>query len=134
MKRQEPLYSDLDLSMTRNALSGDLAVLTDELAVRRAVLRVIKIRRFDKPYEADKHAFIEEFLFEPASVGTAAAIRERLDFALKKMEPRADYTIEVVPRSSDLGGEVQGYDCEIHYTIKSVGVTGVVTEFLQRIR
>ncbi len=134
MKRQEPIYADLDLALTRNALSGDVGRFIDAQSVRRAILRVIKIRRFDIPYQSDKHAFVEEFLFDPASVATAAALKDRVEYALKKMEPRATYKVDITPRSTDLGGEVQGYDLEIEFEIKSLGVKGVITDFLERAR
>lgn len=134
MRRQEPIYSDINLSLDPHPLSRDIQMVFDEQAVRRSILRIIKLRRFDKPYEGDKHAFIDEFLFDPASVATSAAIRERLDFAFKKMETRATFRVEVAVGSRDPQGEIQGYELTIHYEVKALDIKGSVQEFLQRMR
>lgn len=134
MTHRDPLYSDFDLSLTRNPLTGDCAAVTNEAAVRRCITRVVKTRHFDIPYEPDKAAFIEEFLFDPVNVTLAAAIKDRLDFALKKMEPRAEYRITVTPRTGELGTEEQGYDVYIHYKILSLMIEGDINQFLERVR
>ena len=128
---KEPIYSDLDLRFTANALTGDCGRLVDEAAVRRAILRVVKTRRFDVPYEPDKSAWIDEFLFEPSSPATLAALKDRLSYALAKMEPRATYEVAV---ETAVKGGYEGYEVEVVYTIKSVGVTGSIKDFLERVR
>lgn len=133
---KEPLYSDLDLSLNRNPLTGDITPILDEAAVRRCIKRIIMIRKFDIPFEPDKSAYIEEFLFDPCSVATAAAIRDRIVFALNKMEPRATYEVDVavMTRSAGLGSEPQGYEIEVRYKVASLMVNGNVKHFLERVR
>lgn len=131
---KEPLYSDLDLALSRNPISGDVVPVLDEAAVRRCIKRIIQIRKFDIPFEPDKSAYIEEFLFDPCTVATAAAIRDRITFALNKMEPRATYEVSVDPRSVALGGEHQGYDIVVKYTVSSLMVDGNIQHFLERVR
>lgn len=131
---KEPLYSDLDLTLARNPMSGDVVPVLDEAAVRRCIKRIIAIRRFDIPFEPDKSAYIEEFLFDPCTIATAAAIQDRVKFALNKMEPRATYKVEVNPRSVELGNEYQGYDIVVKYTISSLMVDGNIQHFLERVR
>ena len=134
MATRDALYSDLDIALTRNPLTGDCAVVTNEAAVRRCILRVVKMRRFDVPFEPDKSAFIDEFLFDPVNVATAAAIHDRLSFALRKMEPRAAYTIDVTAAANTSAGELQGYTITVHFKIKSLMVEGDITHFLERVR
>ena len=131
---KDPLYSDLDLSLAKNPMSGDVVPVLDEAAVRRCIKRIIQIRRFDIPFEPDKSVYIEEFLFDPATLTTAAAIKDRVAFALNKMEPRATYEVEVNPRTVELGNEPQGYDIEVRYTVKSLMVNGNIQHFLERVR
>lgn len=134
MALKEPLYSDLDLSLARNPITGDVVPVYDEAAVRRCIKRIIQIRKFDIPFEPDKSAYIEEFLFDPCTISTAAAIKDRVVFALNKMEPRATYEVEVNPRTVELGNEPQGYNIEVHYTVSSLMVDGNVQHFLERVR
>lgn len=126
-----PLFTDLDLKFLANPLTGDCGLLRDEAAIRRAIMRVVKTRRFDCPYEPDKAAWIEEFLFEPQSPSTLASLRDRLTYALNKMEPRATYSVEV--EASTASG-LDGYEVTVHYTVKSIGAAGVIKEFLERVR
>jgi hypothetical protein len=134
MATRDPLYSDLDLALTRNPITGDCAAVSNESAVRRCILRVVKMRRFDVPFEPDKSAFIDEFLFDPVNVATAAAIQDRLSFALRKMESRASYKVDVTAGSSTSSGELQGYNISVHYKIKSLMVEGDISHFLERVR
>lgn len=134
MTLKEPLYSDLDLSLSRNPISGDVVPVVDEAAVRRCIRRIVSIRKFDIPFEPDKAAYIEEFLFDPCTVATAAAIKDRVNFALNKMEPRAKYKVEVTPRTVELGNEPQGYNIDIRYTVTSLMVDGNIQHFLERVR
>lgn len=126
-----PLFTDLDLKFSANPLTGDVGTLRDEAAIRRAILRVVKTRRFDCPYEPDKAAWIDEFLFEPQSPSTVASLRDRLSYALAKMEPRATYVVEVVVATA---GGLDGYEVTVHYTVKSIGAAGSIKEFLERVR
>ena len=126
---REPLYTDFDLNLTRHPLSHDLAVVTNDAAIRRCITRIIKMRRFDVPYEPSKAAFIEEFLFDPVSAATSAAIRDRLNYALNKMESRAEYDVSIANRADGLG-----YDIKVKYKIKATAATGVVEQFLERVR
>lgn len=129
MNNREPLYTDLDLGMVKHPLSGDLVVVTNDAAIRRCILRIVKMRRFDVPFDPSKSAWIEEFLFDPVSVAVAAAIKDRLNHALNKMEPRAQYEISVKERADGLG-----YDVKVKYKIKATSVEGVVDHFLERVR
>lgn len=129
-----PIYSDLDLSLTVNALTGDVAAVVDAAAVRRCILRVVKLRRFDIPYEPNKSAWIDEFLFDSVNVATAAAILDRLTFALNKIEPRATYVVTVDPGADTLAGSAQGYDITVKFTVKTLMISGDVKYFLERVR
>ncbi len=129
MNKREPLYTDLDLGLTKHPLSGDLVVVVNDAAIRRCILRIIKMRRFDIPFDPSKSAFIEEFLFDPVSVAVAAALKDRLNHALNKMEPRAEYEVTVVQRGDGLG-----YNVKVKYKIKATSVEGVVDHFLERVR
>lgn len=124
-----PLYSDFDLGMAKNALSGDIMPVINETAVRRCIMRIPSVRRFDIPFRPDTSCFLEEFLFDASTVSTAAAIQDRVSWALKKMEPRAEYVIDVTP-SADL----LGYSVRVKYEVKSLMITGDVTIYIERVR
>lgn len=62
-------------------------------------------------------------------MAVAAAIKDRLNHALNKMEPRAQYEISVKERADGLG-----YDVRVKYKIKATSVEGVVDHFLERVR
>ncbi len=134
MNRQAPAYSDVSLVLKRNPLTGDIVGLVDAQAIRESIRSIFKIRRFDIPYASEKHAHIEEFLFDPVSVNTAAALKDRIEWALKTMEPRATFTVTVNPGRSMNSSEYDGYDCEIVYEITTLNLTGKLKEFLERVR
>lgn len=134
MERTAPAYSDVSLALKRNPLTGDIIGLVDAQAIRESIRAIFKIRRFDIPYASEKHAHIEEFLFDPVSVNTAASLKDRIEWALKTMEPRVTFVVEVTPGFSSDSRESDGYNCIITYEIATLSITGSIKEFLERIR
>lgn len=134
MERMAPIYSDFSLKLAINPMSKEMMRLVDAQAIRESIKTIFKLRRFDVPYSSDKHAHIEEFLFDPVSVSTAASLKDRIEWALKSMEIRATFEVEVNPIMANNSTEHDGYEAFVTYEIKSLDIKETVREFLERVR
>lgn len=128
--KENAIYSDLDLSMTIHPLTGDLIPKRNIDAIRRSIRTLFSLNAFDIPFEPAKKTNMKRLLFEPATHLTEVSIKTNLEWAFKKMEPRANL-ISIDVQSNT---EKTGYTINIVYNIKSLMVEDNYTFFVQRVR
>ena len=83
------LYSDLDLTFTRNPVTGDIAMSYDEQAVIRSVRNLLLTNFYERPFQPTLGSNLNAFLFENASAITATAIEAEITAVVQNYEPRA---------------------------------------------
>lgn len=98
-------YSDISLSFVANPLSGDVRSLTDEAAVRNALLNLIRSPVGTRPSNLDYGTQISEYLFAPADTQTEIELNEDLASSIERFEPRV-ILISVESNILDSGVEV----------------------------
>jgi phage baseplate assembly protein W len=81
-------YSDISLSFVQNPLSGDVRPVTDEAAVRNALLNLIRTPVGTRPSNLDYGTRVSEFLFAPADTQTEVEVNEEVASAIERFEPR----------------------------------------------
>lgn len=107
-------YKDIDLSLKRHPLSGDIVVVTDEAAVRAAVRNLVMLAPFNKPFNPEIASPLYGLLFEPIDQVTAILIQNDLQFLIQTYEPRLqNLAISVVPLPED-----NKYEVNIRYRIR----------------
>ena len=52
-KRSNRIYSDLNLSFTKNPATKDVAKLFDVQAIKRAVKNIILTNKYERPFNSD---------------------------------------------------------------------------------
>ena len=57
-------YRDIDLSFGRNTVTGDINVLDDAEAVKRAVRNIIQTNHFERPFHPELGSDIRNLLFD----------------------------------------------------------------------
>ncbi len=57
-------FSDIDLNFTRNPISGDVNILTDDIAIKRSVRNLVLTSRFERLMQPDVECRISDQLFE----------------------------------------------------------------------
>lgn len=124
------IYSDLDLAFKPHPLTGDLIPKRNIDAIRRSIKTVFTLEAFDIPFEPKKHASIKRMLFQPASHLSEMEIRTHLEWAIKKLEPRANLKNIEVEASSD----GTGYNISIWYNIRSLMIEDNFNFFVERVR
>lgn len=128
--REPIVYSDLDLSFKPHPMTGDLVPKTNTDAIRRSIRAIFMMRKFDIPFDADKHSGTEELLFESPNQLTQAQVYTKIEWVFKKMEPRANLEDLKV----DISSTGQAYEITVTYKIKSLGINDAFTFTVQRIR
>lgn len=58
------LYRDLDLTFDINPDTGDVKTLTDEDCIKRSILSIISLNKFDIPFNIRDFSNLKRLLFE----------------------------------------------------------------------
>lgn len=123
-------YSDFDLNFTSHPLTGDIITKLNDEAVKRAVLQLIMLNKFDKKYSPEIASSIREQLFEPMSIAPAIAIESKIRILLIQYEPR----INLIDVKCSTNHTEDGYDVTITYNIIN-DINPIIQQiFLERVR
>ena len=123
-------YSDINLNFTPHPMTGDFTFLSNEQAVKRSLIHIGSMLPYDIPFEPDWHGHIRELLFELPTDATSSAIEQRVKWAIKKLEPRADIKSVDVTLSSD----ETGYRIVVTFDVISLVETQTLEFYMERIR
>jgi len=128
--QQDPVYTDIDPTMTRNLKSGDVNILKDTKSIKTAIQNLLSTAFGERLFQPQVGASLRPLLFEPVDAITAYEIRDRITETIRKNEPRvSNIVVDVVspPDSNE-------YQITVEYTIQSVGAVERLTTLLERIR
>lgn len=128
--KRESLYIDLDLNFKAHPLTGDLPVKRDADAIKQALRNLIWFEMFDIPFDADKRSGLRQLLFDQANHITESQIKNRLEWLIKKCEPRIELRKIEVETSADF----VGYQITIWYMVKSIMSEDSFQFFAKRVR
>jgi phage baseplate assembly protein W len=95
------LYSDIDLTFTRQPGKGDIALSYDDNAVIRSVRNLLLTDFYERPFQPEIGSNINGLLFENISSITASAIEEDIKNTLTNFEPRVTISELVVDALPD---------------------------------
>ena len=62
--RNSRQFRDIDLDFNRNAVTNDVAVVEDVIAVKRSVKNLIQTNFYERPFQPELGCGIRELLFE----------------------------------------------------------------------
>ena len=129
-KRSNRIYSDLNLSFTKNPATKDVARLFDIQAIKRSVKNTILTNKYERPFNPDFGCNLRGFLFENITEPLLVIIKDRVAMAIEKYEPRVSVEDVVVKNSSD----PNGINIQVSFLINGVEAPITVSTFLQRVR
>ena len=129
-KRSNRIYSDLNLSFTKNPATKDVAKLFDVQAIKRSVKNIILTNKYERPFNSDFGCNLRGFLFENITEPLLVVIKDRVSMAIEKYEPRV--SVEDVVVQSDDGSN--GISIMVSFKINGVEQPVTVSTFLLRVR
>ena len=100
-------FKDIDLSFSPHPVSGDVRVLKNEDASKRAVRNLIQTIGGERPFQSNLGTDVTRSLFDFVDYGTASVITQQIFDVLKGFEGRiANTAVRVEPKPNDNTFEV----------------------------
>ena len=88
--RNSRQFRDIDLDFNRNAVTNDVAVVEDVIAVKRSVKNLIQTNFYERPFQPELGCGIRELLFEPFTPMTRVFLQRKIEEVLINYEPRIE--------------------------------------------
>lgn len=127
---QQEFYTDIDLNMVPNPLTGDIGSKNDVEAIKRSLRTLCSWEKWDVPFSPQIHNYLRDQLFEIPGIMTVSNIKAKIQWLINNFETR------VLIKNIDVfinTGE-NGYEVTIEFIVKSILKEGSVSFTLQRIR
>lgn len=119
-------YKDLNLAFTPHPVTGDVSPLTDETAIRRSLLNLIKTKKGTRPFRPDFGSNVYNYLFQNGPFVEDSLNRELYE-TITKYEPRVNVN-RIQSSITDDGIEIN-----VFYTIRNVSVNTNLETTIRRV-
>ena len=98
LERVKQEFKDISMSFRVNPLNDDLAILKNANAIARSIRNIVFTERGEKFFNPKFGSRISKLLFDNVDEVVASAIKDEIEFTIKRFEPRVDLTeVTVVP-------------------------------------
>ena len=128
--RNSRQFRDIDLDFNRNAVTNDVAVVEDVVAVKRSVKNLIQTNFYERPFHPELGCGIRELLFENFTPMTKIFLQRKIEEVLINYEPRINLQNVAVDDDQDNNRLV----VDIYFYVVGVPGPQQVQTFLQRVR
>ena len=100
-------FKDIDLSFMPHPVSGDIRVLKNEDAIKRAVRNLVQTIDGERPFQSNLGTDVTRSLFDFVDYGTASVITQQIFDVLRGFEDRiANTLVRVDPKPDENTFEV----------------------------
>ena len=128
--RNSRKFRDIDLDFGRNAVTNDVNIVEDVIAIKRSVKNLIQTNFYERPFNPELGCGIRELLFENFTPMTGIFLKRKIEEVLINYEPRIQLQNVAVDDDPDKNRLV----VDIYFYVIGVPGPQVVTTFLQRLR
>ena len=128
--RNSRSFRDLDLDFTRNAVTNDVNVVENVIAVKRALRNLVQTNFYERPFQPELGCGIRELLFENFTPMTKVFLERKIEEVIVNYEPRVNLQNVAVDDDQDKNRLV----VDIYFYVVGVPGPQVVQTFLQRVR
>ena len=123
-------FRDIDLDFDRNAVTNDVNVVENIIAIKRSVRNLVQTNFYERPFQPELGCGIRELLFEPFTPMTKVFLQRKIEEVLINHEPRIQLQNVAVDDDQDRNRLV----VDIYFYIVGVPGPQTVSTFLQRVR
>ena len=123
-------FRDIDLDFNRNAVTNDVNIVEDVIAVKRALRNLVQTNYYERPFQPELGCGIRELLFEPFTPMTKVFLERKIEEVIVNYEPRINLQNVAVDDDQDRNRLV----VDIYFYVVGVPGPQVVQTFLQRVR
>lgn len=117
-------FKDLSLDFTPHPVSGDVRPITDDTAVKRALLNLINTRKGSRPFNPEYGSDIGNYLFRNADIFAQHELEQSLYQTITRFESRVD-VLRIDAQFEDLGIKIQ-IDFQIKNTNRQLTLATLV--------
>ena len=129
-KRNPRSFKDIDLDFGRNTVTNDVNVVTNIIAIKRAVKNLVQTNYYERPFHPELGCGVRGLLFENFTPLTAIYLKRKISEVLNNYEPRIELTDVAVDDDQDGNRLV----VDIYFTIIGVQGPQQVSTILKRLR
>lgn len=126
----EPVYTDIDPSLTKNPKNNDILLTKDSKAIKVSIQNLLATAFGERLFQPQIGASLRPLLFEPIDTITTFELRDRILETIRKHEPRVNNIVVDVVSNPDSNE----YQVTVEYTVQSLGALERITTLLERIR
>lgn len=119
-------YKDLNLAFTPHPVTGDVSPLTDETAIRRSLLNLIKTKKGTRPFRPDFGSNVYNYLFQNGPFVEDSLNRDLYE-TITRYEPRV-----IVNRIQSSINDIE-IKIEVFYTIRNVSINTNLETTIRRV-
>ena len=119
-------FKDISLSFLRHPVTNDIGVLSNEDAIKRSVVNLVRTKIGERFFNSLLGSNVENYFFELADNGIVDPLQEEIKNVLSNFEPRISNVIvnvEIYPDSNEL-------DVTIIYDIVGLAVPTQAINFI----
>ena len=128
--RNAQVFKDINLSLARHPITGDIASLTNIEAVKRSVRNLINTNFYERPFHPEIGSNVRSVLFEPVSPIVASVLERHVRDVVENFEPRADLIDVQVSDNAD----ANEYRVQIKFYVVNSSDIADMNIFLERLR
>ena len=128
--RNSRRFRDIDLDFSRNAVTNDVNIVEDVVAVKRALKNLVQTNFYERPFQPELGCGIRELLFENFTPMTKVFLERKIEEVIVNYEPRVNLQNVAVDDDQDKNRLV----VDIYFYVVGVPGPQVVQTFLQRVR
>lgn len=126
----QTLYLDIDNDFEPDPETGDVKTITDRECIRRSILRIVSMNKYDIPFNTSNYSQMKNFLFEDPSHTNEIAMRTNLEWIIGELEPR----VRIKDIEINYDEFTNEYTIDIFYTILRMNTDDVATKTAKRVR
>jgi phage baseplate assembly protein W len=130
MATLKKIYSDLDLTFSRQPLNGDVSLVYDSRSVINSVKNLLLTNFFERPFQPNLGSSLNNMLFEQVSPTMETTIQREILDVISNFEPRIRVDNIFVRSNIDNNG----YEVTLRFFIGNNVETTQVSVFLERNR
>lgn len=133
------LYSDLDISFTKDPRTRDLTLRTDADAVKQSVMNLLYTNFYERPFQPPLGSGVLSRLFEPNDEITQFIMADDIRRVLERFEPRVtikfvDFYKENQPGPNGAYVDANEVLIEVGFVVQNVPTIQTAQIVLQRLR
>ena len=115
-KKSSRIYKDLNLNFSINAVTGDVATVTDVIAVKRSVRNLLLTNHYDRPFHPEIGSNVQALLFENFGPITGNQLARQIEELIANFEPRARVeSVECFPLPN-----TNTYDVRVYFYVENL--------------